>query len=68
VIAQTAHDLDVIHDCTPKPHYTGQESPTSVGWFKSFPGRIRIPPCAVIYNNEKPAWTRKKCAGADSGD
>jgi peptide/nickel transport system substrate-binding protein len=56
VIAQTAHELDVIHDCTPEGRITlAKTSPTSVGWFKSFPWAHPDPTLpAVIYNNEKP--------------
>ena len=35
---RTAHELDVIHDCTPEGSITlAKTNPTSVGWFKSFP-------------------------------
>ena len=38
VLAQMAHELDVIHDCTPEGRITlAKQNPTSVGWFPSFP-------------------------------
>lgn len=56
VIAQMAHELDVIHDITPEGRITlARQSPTSVGWFPSFPWAHPDPTLpAVIYNNEKP--------------
>jgi peptide/nickel transport system substrate-binding protein len=62
VIAQTAHQLDVIHDCTPEGRITlAKTSPTSVGWFKSFPWAHPDPTLpAVIYNNEKPGLDKKE--------
>lgn len=62
VIAQTAHELDVIHDCTPEGRITlAKNSPTSVGWFKSFPWAHPDPTLpAVIYNNEKPGLDKKE--------
>ena len=62
VIAQTAHQLDVIHDCTPEGRITlAKNSPTSVGWFKSFPWAHPDPTLpAVIYNNEKPGLDKKE--------
>jgi peptide/nickel transport system substrate-binding protein len=62
VIAQTAHDLDVIHDCTPEGRITlAKNSPSSVGWFKSFPWAHPDPTLpAVIYNNEKPGLDKKE--------
>ena len=62
VIAQTAHELDVIHDCTPEGRITlAKNSPTSVGWFTSFPWAHPDPTLpAVIYNNEKPGLDKKE--------
>jgi peptide/nickel transport system substrate-binding protein len=62
VIAQTAHELDVIHDCTPEARITlAKNSPTSVGWFPSFPWAHPDPTLpAVIYNNEKPGLDKKE--------
>ncbi|MBN1312558.1 MAG: ABC transporter substrate-binding protein [Anaerolineae bacterium] len=62
VIAQTAHQLDVIHDCTPEGRITlAKTSPTSVGWFKSFPWAHPDPTLpAIIYNNEKPGLDNKQ--------
>jgi len=62
VMAQTAHQLDVIHDCTPEGRITlAKTSPTSVGWFKSFPWAHPDPTLpAVIYNNEKPGLDKKE--------
>ena len=62
VIAQTAHELDVIHDCTPEGRITlAKNSPTSVGWFQSFPWAHPDPTLpAVIYNNEKPGLDKKE--------
>ncbi len=62
VIAQTAHELDVIHDITPEGRITlAKNSPTSVGWFKSFPWAHPDPTLpAVIYNNEKPGLDKKE--------
>jgi peptide/nickel transport system substrate-binding protein len=62
VIAQTAHQLDVIHDCTPEGRITlAKTSPSSVGWFKSFPWAHPDPTLpAVIYNNEKPGLDKKE--------
>ena len=62
IIAQTAHDLDFIHDCTPEGRITlAKNSPTSVGWFKSFPWAHPDPTLpAVIYNNEKPGLDKKE--------
>ena len=62
VIAQKAHQLDVIHDCTPEGRITlAKTSPTSVGWFKSFPWAHPDPTLpAVIYNNEKPGLDKKE--------
>ena len=62
VIAQTAHQLDVIHDCTPEGRITlAKNSPTSVGWFNSFPWAHPDPTLpAVIYNNEKPGLDKKE--------
>lgn len=62
VIAQTAHELDVIHDVTPEGRITlAQNSPSSVGWFKSFPWAHPDPTLpSVIYNNEKPGLDKKE--------
>ncbi|MBE3037572.1 MAG: ABC transporter substrate-binding protein, partial [Chloroflexi bacterium] len=62
VIAQTQHDLDVIHDCTPEGRITlAKNSPTSIGWFKSFPWGHPDPTLpAVIFNNEKPGMNKKE--------
>jgi peptide/nickel transport system substrate-binding protein len=62
VIAQTAHQLDVIHDITPEGRITlAKNSPTSVGWFPSFPWAHPDPTLpAVIYNNEKPGLDKKE--------
>ncbi len=62
VIAQTAHQLDVIHDCTPEGRITlARTNPTSVGWFPSFPWAHPDPTLpAVIYNNEKPGLDMKE--------
>jgi len=56
VIAQTAKDLDVIHDIAPEGMITlAKTNPTSKGWFKSFPWAHPDPTLpSVIYNNEKP--------------
>ncbi len=56
VIAQTAKDLDVIHDIAPEGMITlAKTNPTSKGWFKSFPWAHPDPTLpAVLYNNEKP--------------
>lgn len=56
VMAQTAKDLDVIHDIAPEGMITlAKTNPTSKGWFKSFPWAHPDPTLpAVIYNNEKP--------------
>jgi peptide/nickel transport system substrate-binding protein len=62
VIAQTAHQLDVIHDCTPEARITlARTSPTSVGWFPSFPWAHPDPTLpAVIYNNEVPGLDKRE--------
>jgi peptide/nickel transport system substrate-binding protein len=56
VIAQTQHELDVIHDITPEGMITlAKTSPSSRAWFKSFPWAHPDPTLpSVIYNNEKP--------------
>ncbi len=56
VIAQMAHELDVIHDITPEGRITlAKDNPSSVGWFPSFPWAHPDPTLpAIIYNNEKP--------------
>ena len=58
----TAHQLDVIHDCTPAGRITlAKQSPTSVGWFPSFPWAHPDPTLpAVIYNHEKPGMDKKE--------
>jgi peptide/nickel transport system substrate-binding protein len=62
VLAQLAHELDVIHDCTPEGRITlAQESPTSIGWFPSFPWAHPDPTLpAVIYNHEKPGLDKRE--------
>ena len=62
VIAQTAHQLDVIHDVTPEGRITlARENPSSVGWFPSFPWAHPDPTLpSVIYNNEKPGLDKKE--------
>jgi len=62
VIAQKAHQLDVIHDLTPEGRIAlAKTSPTSVGWFKSFPWAHPDPTLpAVIYNNEKPGLDKRE--------
>ncbi|HEX6035625.1 MAG TPA: ABC transporter substrate-binding protein, partial [Anaerolineales bacterium] len=62
VIAQTNHELDVIHDITPEGRITlAKNNPTSSGWFKSFPWAHPDPTLpAVIYNNEKPGLDKKE--------
>ena len=62
VLAQTAHQLDVIHDCTPEGRITlARTNPSSVGWFPSFPWAHPDPTLpAVIYNNEKPGLDKKE--------
>ena len=56
VMAQTAGDLDVIHDMAPEGMITlAKTNPTSRSWFKSFPWAHPDPTLpAVVYNNEKP--------------
>ena len=65
VLAQLAHELDVIHDCTPEGRITlAKQSPTSVGWFPSFPWVIPIPPYRLSFTTTKsPVWTSGKSAG-----
>ena len=62
VLAQLAHELDVIHDITPEGRITlARESPTSVGWFPSFPWAHPDPTLpAVIYNHEKPGLDKRE--------
>ncbi|MBC6937763.1 MAG: ABC transporter substrate-binding protein [Chloroflexi bacterium] len=62
VLAQLAHQLDVIHDITPEGRITlARENPTSVGWFPSFPWAHPDPTLpAVIYNNEKPGLDKRE--------
>lgn len=62
VLAQMAHELDVIHDITPEGRITlAKQSPTSVGWFPSFPWAHPDPTLpAVIYNNEKPGLDKRE--------
>jgi peptide/nickel transport system substrate-binding protein len=62
VIAQTAHQLDVIHDITPEGRITlARNNPTSVGWFPSFPWAHPDPTLpAVIYNNEIPGLDKRE--------
>ncbi|MBI1299242.1 ABC transporter substrate-binding protein [bacterium] len=61
VMAQTAGDLDVIHDIAPEGMITlARTNPTSKGWFKSFPWAHPDPTLpAVLYNNEKPGLDNK---------
>lgn len=62
VIAQTQHNLDVIHDLAPEGMIKlAKESPSSVGWFPSFPWAHPDPTLPmVIYNNEKPGLDQKE--------
>ncbi|MBX3062180.1 MAG: ABC transporter substrate-binding protein [Anaerolineae bacterium] len=62
VLAQLAHQLDVIHDITPEGRITlARQNPTSVGWFPSFPWAHPDPTLpAVIYNNEKPGLDKRE--------
>jgi peptide/nickel transport system substrate-binding protein len=62
VMAQTAKDLDVIHDIAPEGMITlAKTNPTSKGWFKSFPWGHPDPTLpAVILNNEKPGLSIKE--------
>jgi len=62
VIAQLAHELDVIHDITPEGRITlAKESPSSIGWFPSFPWAHPDPTLpAVIYNHDKPGLDKKE--------
>jgi len=62
IIAQKAHQLDVIHDCTPEGRITlAKTNPSSVGWFKSFPWAHPDPTLvAIVYNNEKPGLDKKE--------
>jgi len=62
VIAQKAHQLDVIHDITPEGRITlAKTNPSSVSWFKSFPWGHPDPTLpAIIYNNEKPGLDKKE--------
>lgn len=56
VIAQTAGDLDVIHDIAPEGMITlARTNPTSRGWFESFPWAHPDPTLpAVMLNHERP--------------
>ncbi len=56
VMAQTAGDLDVIHDMAPEGQITlARTNPTSKSWFPSFPWAHPDPTLpAVIYNNDLP--------------
>src|SRR5690606_19775938 len=56
VMAQTAGDLDVIHDMAPEGMITlARTNPTSRGWFDTFPWAHPDPTLpAVIYNHERP--------------
>jgi peptide/nickel transport system substrate-binding protein len=62
VLAQAAHQLDVIHDVTPEGRITlARENPSSVGWFPSFPWAHPDPTLpSIIYNNEKPGLDKKE--------
>lgn len=55
VMAQTAKDLDVIHDMAPEGMITlAKTNPTSKGWFKSFPWAHPDPTLpSVIFNLER---------------
>ena len=61
VIAQTAGDLDVIHDMAPEGQITlARTNPTSKSWFPSFPWAHPDPTLpAVIYNDERPGLDSK---------
>jgi peptide/nickel transport system substrate-binding protein len=54
VIAQTNHNLDIIHDMTPEGMLTlMRESKSSVAWFKGFPYAHPDPTLpAIIFNNQ----------------
>jgi peptide/nickel transport system substrate-binding protein len=63
VMAQTQHELDVIHDITPEGRITlaKQLPTTSVGWFPSFPWAHPDPTLpAIIFNNEKPGLDKQE--------
>ncbi len=55
VMAQTAKDLDVIHDMAPEGMITlAKTNPTSKGWFKGFPWAHPDPTLpAVMFNHER---------------
>ncbi|MBI5305461.1 MAG: ABC transporter substrate-binding protein [Chloroflexi bacterium] len=62
VIAQTAKDLDVIHDIAPEGMITlAKTNPTSKGWFKSFPWAHPDPTLpAVMLNLAKSPYEMKE--------
>jgi len=62
VIAQTAKDLDVIHDMAPEGMITlAKTNPTSKGWFKSFPWAHPDPTLpAVMLNHDKAPYNIKE--------
>lgn len=55
VIAQSNHELDVIHDASPEGMITLlKRNPTSIGWFEGFPWAHPDPTLpSVFLNNEK---------------
>lgn len=55
VIAQSNHQLDVIHDLSPEGMITlAKKNPTSKGWFKGFPWAHPDPTLpSIILNNER---------------
>jgi len=62
VIAQTAKDLDVIHDIAPEGMITlAKTNPTSKGWFKSFPWAHPDPTLpSIIFNLEKKPFDNRE--------
>ena len=62
VIAQTANDLDVIHDMAPEGMITlAKTNPTSKGWFKSFPWAHPDPTLpAVMLNHDRSPYNIKE--------
>jgi peptide/nickel transport system substrate-binding protein len=61
VIAQSNHQLDVIHDLAPEGMIAlAKRNPTSRGWFEGFPWAHPDPTLpAVILNNERPPLDNK---------
>ena len=61
VIAQSNHQLDVIHDLAPEGMIAlSKKNPTSKGWFKGFPWAHPDPTLpAVILNNERAPLNNK---------